>query len=187
MVWRCFAVAQDVESLNRTLCEDLARKQTILQEYMMEMKTGGRRDMKRDLHQVSWLTIFSLAQKPMIFFDFFLIWVFIFALWCVNFCWTCGACDELWACVCVTLFARQKPAVSAGVPLTDVVKKLEEVLEETLFKNIQLKHDLETLGADVDELRKNNQDLRKQLAALGRKWNFALMSCQCAGVDYSHV
>ncbi len=71
--------------------------------------------------------------------------------------------------MCVTLFARQKPAVSAGVPLTDVVKKLEEVLEETLFKNIQLKHDLETLGADVDELRKNNQDLRKQLAALGRK------------------
>ncbi len=38
------------QSLNRTLCEDLAKKQTILREYMLEAKSGGRRDMQRELH-----------------------------------------------------------------------------------------------------------------------------------------
>ncbi len=48
------------------------------------------------------------------------------------------------------------------MPLAEVVRKLEEVLEETLLKNIQLKQDLETLGNDVDEVRKQYADLKKQ-------------------------
>jgi DNA-binding transcriptional MerR regulator len=76
-------------------------------------------------------------------------------------------CVCVCVCVCVCLdfgFSLEncfKKSNSNSAPSADVVHKLEEVLEETLLKNIQLKQDLETLGNHVDELRKQNQDLKK--------------------------
>ena len=50
-----------------------------------------------------------------------------------------------------------------NAPTPEVVAKLEQVLEDTLLKNMQLKHDLETLGDEVESLRLKNVDLQKLL------------------------
>ncbi len=112
--WKLEERIKDLEMLNRTLCEDVAQKTNIIRAYVMEVKSGGRRDMARELHK----------QNSTVGID--------------------------------------RGAV-AGVSQAQMLAKFEEVLEDALLKNMQLKNDLEVLGNEVEELRLKNQDLQKLL------------------------
>lgn len=57
--------------------------------------------------------------------------------------------------------ADSRLSAHAGAPAAEIVAKLEDVLEDTLLKNIQLKTDLEVLGNEVEELRKKYEDAFK--------------------------
>jgi len=101
--WKLEERIKDLETLNASLCEDLAKKQRILHAYVQNgAKTGGRRDMNREAHRTG-----PLRMVP-----------------------------------------------SSGPISPEVVKKLEDVLEETLLENIQLRSDIEVLGNEVEDLRK---------------------------------
>jgi hypothetical protein len=101
--WRLEERVKDLETLTASLNEKLAQKSNIIRDYAMTVKSGGRRDMKRELHRQD----SSLAPTP------------------------------------------------------QILNKIEEVLEDTLMKNIQLKNDLETLGNENEELKLKNADLKK--------------------------
>ncbi len=111
--WKLEERIKDVEMLNRTLCEDVAQKSSVIRAYVMEVKSGGRRDMARELHKQN---SFVGAEKT-----------------------------------------------GSAVSATQMLAKFEEVLEDTLLKNMQLKNDMEILGNEVEELRLKNQDLQKLL------------------------
>lgn len=58
-------------------------------------------------------------------------------------------------------------ASTAATP--QLLAKMEEVLEDTLLRNIQLKNDLEVLGNEVESLRVQNEDLKKDLKKLASR------------------
>ncbi len=42
--WRLEERIKDLETLNRTLCEDVASKAAVIRDYVMTVKSSGRRD-----------------------------------------------------------------------------------------------------------------------------------------------